>query len=219
MYYMWRPDRKPTFSFWQVDTLGGTPRQACGDCDGSLYHWSNDEKKVIYFRDQPGKLGNLMVRELESGREWVFAVHQKYEVKLPRLSWDERWVAFQTVVSQAQRNLYVAAVRDWRATPDASWIYLPHARAPTAWSPSGNLLYFLSDRDGFRCIWAQRLDKVSRRPVGAAFAVLHLHTARRSLSISREIGAIGLSLSRDQLFFSMPERTGNVWIAQMEGRP
>jgi Tol biopolymer transport system component len=219
LYYMWRPDRKPTFSFWQVDTHGGTPRQVCGDCDGSLYCWSNDEKKVIYFKAQPGKLGNLMVRDLASGSEWVFAVHPKYEVRLPRLSWDERWVVFQTVVSQTQRDLYVAAVRDWRAAPEENWISIPDARAPTAWAPSGNVLYFLSDRDGFRCIWGQRLDPASKRPMGAAFAMQHLHTARRSFGPSGEIGAIGLSLAPNQLFFSMPERIGNVWIAQLEGRP
>jgi Tol biopolymer transport system component len=219
LYYMWRPDRKPSFSFWQVDARGGTPLQVCGDCDGSLYCWSNDEQKVIYFKDQPGKLGNLTVRDFASGREWVFAVHPKYEVRLPRLSWDERWVAFQTVVSQTQRKLFVAAVSDWRAAPEETWIPIPDARAPTAWSPSGNVLYFLSDRDGFRCIWGQRLDPAAKRPVGPAFAVQHLHLARRSFAMSREIAGIGLSLTPHELFFSMPERTGNVWIAQLEGRP
>jgi hypothetical protein len=83
------------------------------------------------------------------------------------------------------------------------------------------MLYFLSDRDGFRCIWAQRLDRATRRPAGAAFAVEHLHAARRSLTfgVNLEVGSIGLSLAADKLFFSLPERTGNVWIAQLEGRP
>jgi Tol biopolymer transport system component len=220
LYYMWQPDRKPTFTFWQADASGvGTPRLVCGDCDGSLYDWSNDEKKVIYYKDQPGKPGGPVVRDLATGREWVFASHPKYEVRLPRLSWDERWVSFQTVVSQTQRKLYVAAVRDWRAGPEESWIYIPDARAPTAWSPSGGLLYFLSDRDGYRCIWAQRLDLAGKKTAGAAFAVQHLHTARRSFATSQEIASIGLSLSARQLFFSMPERTGNVWIAQLAGRP
>ena len=37
------------------------------------------------------------------------------------------------------------------------------------WSPDGNLLYFLSERDGFRCIWGQKLDPASKRPLGAPF--------------------------------------------------
>lgn len=221
LYYVWRADRKPSFSFWQVSAQGGTARQVCGDCEGSLYYWSNDEKKVLYFKIRSGGPGSLVVRDLESGGESVFATHSKYEVRMPRLSPDERWVAFQTVVSQTERKLFVAPVRDWHAGAEESWIYIPDARAPTTWSPSGNLLYFLSDRDGFRCIWAQRLDRTTRRPVGGAFAVEHLHTARRSLTftVSLEVGAIGLSLATDKLFFSMPEHTGNVWIAQLDGRP
>jgi hypothetical protein len=44
-----------------------------------------------------------------------------------------------------------------------------------AWSPDGNLLYFFSDSDGSRCIWARRLDPKTKKPVGTPFAVLHLH--------------------------------------------
>ena len=138
---------------------------------------------------------------------------------LPRVSPDEKWVAFQTVVSQTQRKMYVAPITNWRAGPESSWIYIPDARAPAAWSPSGNLLYFLSDRDGFRCIWAQRLNPRTRHAEGPAFAVQHLHAARRTLSINLEVASIGLSVAPGKLFFSAPEHTGNVWIAELEGKP
>ena len=36
-------------------------------------------------------------------------------------------------------------------------------------SPNGNVLYFFSQRDGARCLWAQRLDPGSKRPAGAPF--------------------------------------------------
>jgi hypothetical protein len=81
------------------------------------------------------------------------------------------------------------------------------------------LLYFLSDRDGFRCIWAQRLNPRTRHPEGPGFAVQHLHAARRTLSINLEVASIGLSLTSDKLFFSAPEHTGNVWIADLDGHP
>ena len=34
------------------------------------------------------------------------------------------------------------------------------------WSPDGNLLYFLSSRDGFLCLWAQWLDPSTKHPLG-----------------------------------------------------
>jgi len=84
------------------------------------------------------------------------------------------------------------------------------------WSPDGNLLYFLSERDGFRCVWAQRLNAVTKHPSGASLAVYHFHQARRSLMQAQEIARIGLSITRDKIIFSMPETNGNIWLAHFE---
>ena len=83
------------------------------------------------------------------------------------------------------------------------------------WSPNGNLLYFLSERDGFRCIWAQHLEPATKRPSGAAFAVRHFHTSRRSLVTIGDPIATGLSVGVGKLVFSMTERTGNIWMTNL----
>jgi hypothetical protein len=57
----------------------------------------------------------------------------------------------------------------------------------------------------------QRLDVVTRRPVGAPFAVFHAHDARISLANQ---GVITLSVSHDKMLFHMYERTGNIWMAE-----
>jgi pantothenate kinase len=44
-------------------------------------------------------------------------------------------------------------------------------------SLNGQYLYFQSGRDGFRCIWAQRLDAKNKKPLGSPFAVQHFHNA------------------------------------------
>ena len=81
------------------------------------------------------------------------------------------------------------------------------------WSPDGNLLYFLSDRDGFRCIWAQPLDAATKRPNGEAKSVHHFHGARRSLrGVGNRASAIQMSVARDQLVFALGELTGNIWM-------
>jgi hypothetical protein len=61
------------------------------------------------------------------------------------------------------------------------------------WSPDGALLYFLSEREGFRCILAQRLDPATKRLLGEAFPVRHFHTARRSLMTIGDPGTMGMS--------------------------
>jgi len=71
-------------------------------------------------------------------------------------------------------------------------------------------MYFVSDRDGFRCIWAQRLDG-SKYPVGEPVPVFHAHEARRSL-LNVQNGALDMSVARDKIVFNMSETTGNVWV-------
>ena len=77
----------------------------------------------------------------------------------------------------------------------------------------GNLLYYTSDRDGYRCIRAQRLDPKTKRPVGPP---IDSHSARRSLT-NAGIEFLEISLSSDKLVFNLGEITGNVWMAKLEG--
>ena len=82
------------------------------------------------------------------------------------------------------------------------------------WSPNGNLLYFISDRDGFRCIWAQRLDPDTKRPVGEPFDVKHFHRARLSM-LNVNLALLEISVARDRMVFCLGERTGNIWMAEL----
>src|SRR5205085_2697393 len=100
-----------------------------------------------------------------------------------RYSPDEHWVAFHEVDNKT------SAARVWIVRADGpvpvareSWIAVTSGgsveRDP-AWSPDGRILNYLSERDGFRCIWARRLDG-NARPIGEPFAVRHFHAARWS---------------------------------------
>ena len=55
LYYDYRPDQKPSFTFWVASAAGGTPRKVCADCDGPLYGWSANAKRVVYGDLQTGK--------------------------------------------------------------------------------------------------------------------------------------------------------------------
>jgi Tol biopolymer transport system component len=83
------------------------------------------------------------------------------------------------------------------------------------WSADGNRIYFLSDRDGFRCIWARNLDPKSKQPRGPPYPALHLHDARLSLSHIANTGQVGISARGENLIFSMGELTGNLWTTEL----
>jgi hypothetical protein len=115
------------------------------------------------------------------------------------------------------RTIYVTRFRDGSPGGRETWIPVTSGNEmdrEVRWAPGGALLYFLSERDGFRCIWAQRLDRQTKQPAGAAFPVYHFHHSQQSLMSIGSPGKVGLSIANGALIFSLAETTGNIWMAR-----
>jgi serine/threonine protein kinase/Tol biopolymer transport system component len=128
----------------------------------------------------------------------------------PHFSQDARWFTFNTLENGRSR-VYIAPFRwepiprsDWRAiTPETNWSDKPR------FSRDGSSLLFTSDRDGFRCIWAQRLTP-DMRPDGQPVAIFHSHGSQFSIrngSLSDE----SMSIGKGWLVFDQTELRGNIW--------
>ena len=135
-----------------------------------------------------------------------------------RFSPDSKWMAFHARTKQTTAQVFVVPIDGVLPVPRQQWIAVTDGDSEEmepAWSPNGELLYFLSDRDGFRCIWARRLNVAGKQPAGAAFAVRHFHRARRSLRrMTSTTGLIGLSVAPGRMVFSFGELTGNIWLEE-----
>jgi len=87
---------------------------------------------------------------------------------------------------------------------DDSWEAAPQ------WSPDGEILYFISARDGHRCVWARRARDV-KAGSGEPFAVAHFHDARRSPN-GAPFHATDLFVGAGQMAISMGELSGSVYM-------
>lgn len=182
-----------------------------GKSSTQIYAWTSDGKKIVYWSGKPTRFGLL---DPQTKQLTELFGHPKYDIYSAELSPDQRWITFATTISARQKPLWIAARRDGKVVDEKDWIRVSDDGDDRPWwSPDGNLLYMVSLRDGARCIWAQRLNPATKRPVGDAFAVYHLHGARARVP-STGLGTFGPAILPDGIIFSLEEVSGNVGILE-----
>jgi len=179
----------------------GSP--VCEDC---LFHafFPNSAEALLQVDDR------LIRHRLDGGGQVLL-------VQIPSLgdlalSPDGKRLAF----TQARRDGTAALFQTDIAHPPCppeSWKLVAEDRnylGSPAWSPDSRMLYYVSQRDGSPCIWAQSFAPDGNL-AGAASAVLHLHSGNGVEGRMTEIG-----VTRDRLFLLLTELKGDVWSINLE---
>jgi Tol biopolymer transport system component len=190
----------------------GLAEPLCDQC-GPISSWSPDGRRVVYSHGNPNRAA---VFEIDTGRKYDVLVAPKMDVWGGRFSPDGKWLTMNVTPPDRPSRLYVARFDPERREPVPfdDWIPLTGGEAwddKSRWSPDANSMYFVSERDGYRCIWRQPLDPQSKRPAGPPAAVMHFHEARLSLR-NVGMGPLAMVVAGDRLIFSLGERTGNIWL-------
>jgi Tol biopolymer transport system component len=203
-----------TTAIYLMDATGGQSRKLIDlEKGGNLFAWTADGASLVYYRNAPIR---WFLFDTRTGAEQAMFSHPKLDVHDVRPSPDMKWVAFD-LPGAANGPVKIAPLRGGRAGGEAEWITIaayPGRNALPWWSPDGNLLYFLSMKDGYADIWAQRLHPASKQPLGEAFAVSHFHDFRTSPSIATGQVRFWPAVGKDRIIFSRREPAGNVWIGE-----
>ena len=190
-----------------IPAAGGAEEKLVTGVGGAM-GWSSDSQKILYLW---GLRFQFRTIDVDSRKVVDFLQHPKYNVDLARFSPDDRWVCFKLELQAGHEPTFIAPVRNGVAAQESEWIKITDGPVDgrSWWSPDGNLLYVLSERDGWPCIWGQRLD-AAKRPQGPAFAVYHLHGRRRTLASA----PFGYGMAVDKLYLALEQTTGNIWLAE-----
>jgi Tol biopolymer transport system component len=207
-------------SIYVVAAMGGVPKKVCDKC-GRPVDWLPDRSKLLIDNAGP-KQQDIHIVDVATGQAKVLLQHPEFELTMPRLSPDGRVLAFSEMRPGRARRIHLAPFTG-EAVPQSQWSLVLDGtdfdRQPV-WSPSGDIIYFQSDRDGTRCIWAQRVDTSTRKAIGQPFGAHHIHQFRYYLNDVGDPAAVGLTVVNGQMYFAGFEIRSNVWMAERrEGAP
>jgi DNA-binding winged helix-turn-helix (wHTH) protein/dipeptidyl aminopeptidase/acylaminoacyl peptidase len=199
----------------------GEPKQVCERCTARGF---SSDGSVVLLQKYGQTLADefrIAALDLRTGKERDFLSSPGTAVVHAFFSWDDRWVVFRKLLFDNGRlpiaELLIAPVRNGSAAGEAEWIAVTdgkHGDDKPQFSADGNTLYFTSTRDEYLCIWAQRLDPVTKHPLGSPFAYEHFHNAEGRAAVALQ-GQSDLSVARDKILINLPQVHSEIWMTQL----
>jgi Tol biopolymer transport system component len=205
------------WSIHVVSAAGGEAETVCEDCY-MAEDLSVDGRKLLTTGPVPAQQNvfTVFLIDLESRKRSQLLTHPRWSIWGPSFSPDGRWISFHVAETGLEsRRAYIAPFREDMTLGEKDWIPIATDSAQqTRWSPDGNLLYYLSARDGFVCLWAQRLEPATKRPAGSPFPVYHSHSAARAIS---NVGDYSkrMAVVRGQILLTLGEKSSNIWMTEL----
>jgi serine/threonine protein kinase/Tol biopolymer transport system component len=163
-----------------VETSGGLPKNVCAGC--ALHGFLSDNRRVLA---EVTDRRTIRLYDIASGSYQTLLATADGALDRPHASPDDRWIAFRQSGKTSVTRLspeQPPAQHTWARVDEPTT-----TGRPMGWSPNSELAYLLLDTDGFRCVYAQRIDTASGALRGSPYAVLHFH--------GNETAAAGVSTS------------------------
>jgi len=158
------------------EVSSGTERVISSECP-VLLQWAADESFFLCSEQlrHPGLLYRIV---LSTGVRTRLLATLRNALVHAQVSPDAQWLAL--IADGGQNGLLSGNLISLKGDPNdrSRWIKVTEEQFDLSlhWAPDGQSIYFWQIRDGHRCLWGQRLDPSTKRPVGLPFAVLHRHT-------------------------------------------
>ena len=197
----------------------GEPKQVCERCTPRGF---SSDGSVVLLQKYGQTLADefcIAALDLRTGKERDFLSYPGMAMVHAFFSWDDRWVVFRKLsfVPMPTAQILIAPVRNGSAAGEAEWIAITdgkHGDDKPQFSADGNTVYFTSTRDEYLCIWAQRLDPITKHPLGSPFAYEHFHNAEGRTAVLHQ-GSSDLSVARDKILINLPHVHSEIWMTQL----
>lgn len=210
-YIVYRANRNG----YRMDTAGGAPERLCTTC-GHATHLNRNGSKALFEGENEI---NVIYQVTEKGIPEVVLRSSNVNEHLSgaRYSPDERWITFSVArVGATEKSIFVAKPfapeSEWRRLSDPG-----QKDVEPTWSPDGRHIYFISDSDGFRCIFMRSINPSTGEAIGPPVPIIHMHSIGTVVRGNTPYGGeVGLSASDKELVFAVQNTTGEIWISTMK---
>jgi len=202
-----------------IAASGGVPEQVCESCTARGFSANGSLLLVQKYFPKDNAYDTIDVIDLATKTERTFLSSPDKPLYHAFFSWDDRWVVFKKLFELKKAQILIAPVRNGTAGEEKEWIAVTdgqHSDDKPQFSADGNTILFTSTRDGYLCIWAQRLNPITKHPVGQPFAVEHFHNSEGMYGAMLDNQwNYDLSVARNKMLINLPEVQADVWMTQV----
>jgi Tol biopolymer transport system component len=203
---------RPGWSKEVISRDGGRP-QVVARNGGFVYSWSADKTRLLGIKLPHN--GSIYSFDVQTGKEAVLLTKPGFELYQAKFAPDESSILVEAIQHSPQpvSKLFIVPLHGGVPGEDTEWIPVSEGTSwddKPRWASDGSMVYSVSDRDGYRCLWAQRINPRTKRPDGAAFGVHHFHGTRLSLD-AVGLWELEIAVAADKVVMGLGEITGNIW--------
>jgi serine/threonine protein kinase len=189
------------------------PRRLCTGCRNPTGWMPHDE--ALLYGDSA--VSEVRMMRISSGEAKTILSFSDGSVRDAVWSAANHFIVFTVSGPESLGQVFAAKFPPGNNSPDNRWIQITdkayYSRRPV-WSDDGKTIFYLSDRDGFWCIWGERFDPAAGRATGKPIPIQHFHDMRLS---PEELGGdlFNLSAAGDSLYLNLVESGGTIWLGKL----
>ena len=192
------------------------PKKVCEDC-GAPSDWLPDTSGILYTSGAPLSVYQL---DIASGASSLVLRSPESGLDQPHISPDGRWIAFVANVSPDRSRICVTPLNTGTESSPNQWIAVTDGNSrddKPRWLGNDSLIYY-SNRDGYGCLWKQKLRPDSGKPDGIPEDVHHFHEFRLSPRTLYRSG-FEIAVTRNFAVLNLVEMTGSIWLTSFQPDP
>lgn len=127
---------------------------------------------------------------------------------------DGQWISYLTMEPDGRAAIWIAPLKESPVPSDKKTLIIEdnHYLSRPDWSLNGSYLYFLAQKKDHFSIFAQKLNPLTKEPLGEAQEVYFSPDTKFHLNFPLGNGTIGVAA--DKIIFHVCEMAGNIFLAR-----